>query len=82
MLLSDGLSVLDHVLPVAQASSIEKKRLGIWFRYLESYLSKIYVKRPQNLKIQSVHMRSECCFSPGDIFLAFQPDPLGVSNCL
>lgn len=37
-----------------------KKHLGIWFRCLEFYLSKIYVKRRQNLKIQSVHMRSEC----------------------
>lgn len=46
-------------------------------------LSKISLKRPQNIKSQSAHMMSECLLflSPGDIFLASRSDLLGVSNC-
>lgn len=58
-----------------------RKHLGIWFRCLHFYLSKISVKRPQTLKSQSEHMMSECLlFLSWGISLASQSD-LGVSNC-
>lgn len=61
----------------------QKTHWGIWFRCSHFHLSKISLKRPQNIKSQSVHMMSECLLflSPGDIFLASRSDLLGVSNC-